>query len=199
MTEIEYSLKLPQTEILFNENEVTFSINFIKSRQPSVLYFKLHCFDKNKTKIHTYTSPRWVIDTEYRRRSRTFTIPDNVRDKTVYTQIELRPVGITSENPIYFGELMLNEGDDIGYHIPNENLPRTVGFVNNTYANLYNGDGNYLQVIRPQRDSFDTNKLTASTCTVLAPHLENESDIDDPVNIFYEFINQREQTIDVLR
>lgn len=199
MTEIEYSLKLPQTEILFNETEVTFSINYVKSRQVSVLYFKFHCFNRSKEKIWTYTSPRWVVDTEYRRRSHTFNLPLDIRDKTVYTQVELRPVGITSENPLYFAELMLNEGDDIGYHIPNENLERSVGFVNNAYVNLYSSNGNYLQVIRPKKDGFTTNQLSASTCTVLAPHLEDESDIDDPVNIFMEFLNQTDQSIDVLR
>lgn len=199
MNETEYHLKFPLTPILFTDEEITFSINYIKSRLTSVLYFKLHCYNRSETEIYTYTSPRWVIDTVYSRRSRTFTIPENILEQTYFTRIELVAVGITSENPLYFSECMLNEGDDIGYYSPNEHINYSVKFQNSRYVNLYNQDGNFLQVIRPQGDSIDTNKLLKSTCTVLAPHFFDEEDIDDPVNIFAEFINQTEQRIDVLR
>ena len=64
---------------------------------------------------------------------------------------------------------------------------------NSRYINLYNNDGNYLQVIRPMGDNLTTNVLTKSTCSVLAPHFHDEEDIDDPVNIFLEFINQNRE------
>ena len=197
--ETEYHLTFPLTPVLFDSNELTFSINHIKSRLTSVLYFRFKCYNQSKTLIHTYTSPRWVIDTVYKRRSRTFTIPQDIVDSTYYTQIELVAVGIDSENPLYFTECMLNEGDDIGYHTPKEHLELSVGFKNSRYVNLYNSDGTFLQVIRPQGDGITTNKLNKSTCTVLAPHFSNESNVDDPINIFLEFINQTEQRIDVLR
>lgn len=199
MTEIEYHLKLPKTPILFNEEEVTFSINHIKSRLTSVLYFNFYCYNKSDTKIYTYTSPRWVIDTTYQRRSRTFTLPSDVVDETAYTQVELVVIGITSENPLYFTECMLNEGEDIGYHQPHEQINRTIGLHNSRYVNLYDAEGNFLQIIRPQGDKLATNKIDKSTCTVLAPHFHDEEDIDDPINVFMEFINQTEQRIDVLR
>ena len=200
MTELEYHLKFPKTNIYFNNNELTFSINHIKSRLTSVLYFKLHCYDKTGTnEIHTYTSPRWVIDTEYKRRSTTFTIPQNKVDATAYTQIELIAIGITSENPLYFTECMLNEGEDIGYHKPSEQVQMNIGLHTSRYVNLYNPDGNFLQVIRPKGDKLSTNVIDKSTCTVLAPHFHDEEDIDDPINVFMEFINQTEQRIDVLR
>lgn len=206
MSEIEYHLKFPVTSILFTETTLTFSINHIKSRLTSILYFKLYCYSKHlnndsepDTLIYTYNSPRWVIDTEYKRRSLTFEIPEDIVDKTAYTQIELIAIGINSENPLYFTECMLNEGEDIGYHQPAEQIVRVVGLKNSRYINLYNNDGNYLQVIRPMGDNLTTNVLTKSTCSVLAPHFHDEEDIDDPVNIFLEFINQTEQRIDVLR
>lgn len=199
MSEIEYHLKFPRTQILFNEDEITFSINHIKSRLTSILYFLFYCYDKTGTKIYTYTSPRWVIDTEYSRRSHTFNIPTDIVDATAYTQVELVAIGITSENPLYFTECMLNEGEDIGYHQPQEQIVRTIGLHNSRYVNLYNADGNFLQVIRPQGDQMATNKIDKSTCTVLAPHFHDEEDIDDPINVFLEFINQTEQRIDVLR
>ena len=197
--ETEYHIKFPKTPTLFVSSVVTFSINNIMSRLTSVLYFKLHCYDKSDTEIYTYTSPRWVIDTDWRRRTHTFDLPNGVEEDIVYTQIELVAIGVTSLNPLYFTECMLNEGLDIGYHQPSEHRELTVGFVNSRYVNLYSQDGNFLQVIRPQGDRIETNKLLKSTCTVLAPHFQEESDIDDPVNIFMEFINQTEQRIDVLR
>lgn len=205
MSELEYLLKFPRTEILFNDTTVTFSINYIKSRLPSILYFKLHCFDKHGNTddaepIYTYVSSRWVIDTTYKRRSATFDIPSEVRDNTVFTQIELVAIGITSENPLYFLGCMLNEGEDIGYHTPHENVIMEVGLLNSRYVNLYNIDGEgYLQVIRPQGDNIFTNKLPASTCTVLAPHFSDDVNMDDPITVFLEFLNQTEQRIDVLR
>jgi len=199
MSETEYHLKFPKTQIRFESDEITFSINHIKSRLTSVLYFIFHCYDKTDTEIHTYVSPRWVIDTEYKRRTRTFTIPQTIVDRTLSTRIELVAIGINSENPLYFTECMLNEGEDIGYHIPHQQVNKTVGLLNSRYVNLYDKEGNFLQVIRPQGDRISTNKLDKSTCTVLAPHFFEESDIDDPINIFMEFINQTDQRIDVLR
>lgn len=197
--ETEYHFKFPKTPTTFITNTVTFSINHIKSRLLSVLYFKLHCYDKYSEEIYTYTSPRWVIDTDWRRRVRTFDLPNGVEEDIVYTQIELISIGVSSLNPLYFTECMLNEKGDIGYHQPSEHRELTVGFLNSRYVNLYSNDGNFLQVIRPQGDKIETNKLLKSTCTVIAPHLAEESDIDDPINIFMEFINQTEQRIDVLR
>lgn len=197
--ETEYHFKFPKTPTTFITSTVTFSINHIKSRLLSVLYFKLHCYDKHSEEIYTYTSPRWVIDTDWRRRVRTFDLPNGVEEDIVYTQIELISIGVSSLNPLYFTECMLNEGEDIGYHQPSEHRELTVGFLNSRYVNLYSNDGNFLQVIRPQGDKIETNKLLKSTCTVIAPHLAEESDIDDPINIFMEFINQTEQRIDVLR
>lgn len=199
MSETEYRLKFPKSPTQFITSTVTFSINNIKSRLTSVFYFKLHCYDKTDTEVYTYTSPRFVVDTEWRRRSHTFDLPNGIEEDIVYTQIELVFIGVTSENPLWFTECMLNENGDIGYHQPSEHRELDVGFLNSRYVNLYTANGNYLQVIRPQGDKIHTNILDKSTCTVLAPHFEDESDIDDPINIFMEFINQTEQRIDVLR
>ena len=218
MSETEYHIKFPKTPTFFFSSTATFSINHIKSRLTSVLYFKLHCYDKTGTnEIYTYVSPRWVINGDsvvdgvkkegWTRRVRTFEIPSREVDgKTrsytediVYTQIELIALGNDSENPLYFTECMLNEGEDIGYHQPSEHRELDVGFVNSRYVNLYNKNGDFMQVIRPQGDKISTNKLLKSTCTVIAPHFDDESDVDDPINVFMEFINQTEQRIDVLR
>ena len=199
MSEEEYHIKFPKIEADFSSTNLVFLINQIKSRLTSVLYFKCYFYNRQGTKIHTYTSPRWVIDTDWRRRVRTFYLPNGVEEDIVYTKIELIAIGVSSLNPLYFTECMLNEKGDIGYHQPSEHRELTVGFLNSRYVNLYSNDGNFLQVIRPQGDKIETNKLLKSTCTVIAPHLAEESDIDDPINIFMEFINQTEQRIDVLR
>ena len=200
MSEVEFQLKFPIQEISFNTTKLTFSINHIRSRLGSALYFKFICFNKNQEPIYTYTSPRWYIDTIYTRRANTFDIPQNIFDRTFYSQIVLVTIGIDSENPLYFTECMLNVGEDLGeYHQVNEEVIADIGLSKTSYANLYKKDGNYLQVIRPTGEKINTRKLNKSTCTVLAPHLVEESDIDEPTNIFLEFLHQREQRIDVLR
>ena len=200
MSEDEFHLKFPIQEITFNNSKLTFSINHIRSRLGSALYFKFICFNKNEEPIYTYTSPRWYMDTEYTRRFRTFDIPQDKFDRTFFSQIVLVTIGVDSENPLYFTECMLNVGDDLGeYYQVDEEVIADVKLSRNCYANLYKKDGNYLQVIRPVGDTINTRKLNKSTCTVLAPHFAEESDIDEPTNIFLEFIHQREQRIDVLR
>lgn len=200
MTETEYHLKFPATNRRFDEPELIFLINNVKCRLTSALYFILHCYDKYDVEVIKYTSPRWIIVDTYEKRSHNFKLP--FVDGIVKTQIELVALGINSENPLYFTECMLTETEgetDKDYCKPHQQISLDVGFQNNRYVNLYNKDGNYLQVIRPQGDGIVTNNLKASPITVIAPHLHDEEDIDDPINIFMEFINQTEQRIDVLR
>lgn len=205
--QIQYHLKFPVTQVLFSKTELTFSINKIKSRLPSVLYFILHCYDmetdedgKPVNEIYTYTSDRWVIGTVYEHRHTTFEIDSTLLDDFAYTQIELVTMGIDSENPLYFTECMLQEDEWEEYHTPNEVAQSWfVGFKTNTYANLYNNDGDYLQVIRPHKEAVHTDKLDKAEVTILAPHFEDDEDFDDDVAVFIEAMNQREQTIDVLR
>ena len=196
---IQTHLKFPKTNVQFMSNTLTFSIEHIKSRHPCVCYFILRCYDSSDEKIYSYTSPRWVINDEYEKKSRTFTISDTVYEEVAYTQLELIFIGVTSENPVWFTELMFYEGEDKPYSIPHMQVKADVQFVKTRYANLYDSNDNYLQVIRPNGEPFRTDCLTKSGCTVIAPYLENETDIDDPVNVFMEFVNQVEQTIDVLR
>ena len=200
--EEEYHILFPKLQVNFSQRNLYFLINKIKSRLTSVLYFKLHCYDSSNQEIYTYVSPRWAIDTEYRTRKRQFDLSEDVYNQVAYTQIELITIGITSENPLYFTECMLSEygATDMDYHLPNEAFKEVkIRFLNSRYINLYDGDGNFLQIIRPNGEKITTNTIAKSTCTVLAPHLSDESDIDDPTNVFLEFINQKEQTIDVLR
>ncbi len=160
----------------------------------------MDCYDNTDTLIHTYRSSRWIITPQYTHKEHTFQLPQEIVDSTVSYQIILITSKISSENPLYFNQVMLNEGEYTEYHIPNdEKVSWMVKFNNNSYDNLYNKNGTYLQVIRPQKDKFLTNLLTKSNCTILAPHLFDEPSTDNPVNIFLEFVNQSEQRIDVLR
>lgn len=200
--EEEYHIKFPKIQINFTKPQLTFLINNIKSRHLSTLFFKMHCYNRKDEKVYTYTSPRWVIDTEYKQRKRFFELSDDIYESILYVQIELISIGNSSENPLYFTECMLCEydGDNPEYHEPQEVIKDVkVGFLNSRYVNLYTEEGNYMQVIRPTGKDITTNTITKDTCTVLAPHLDDESDIDDPINVFMEFINQTEQRIDVLR
>ena len=197
---VDYHLLLPKITIGFGMNDLTFSINKIRSRKPSVLYFRFHCFNMSEELIYTYNSSRWVIGTVYEHREEEFSLTDEVIEATTYAQIELVLLGVDSENPLYFTEVMLQNGDFKEYHQPSEvatSLP--IKFNNNTYANLYKDDGDYLQVIRPNKEPLHTNMLDKSKITILAPHFDDDKDFDDDVAVFIEAMNQREQTIDVLR
>ena len=218
--QIQYHILFPKTQIQFSRNDLTFSIDHIKSRKPSVLYFHLHCFDidgdlikiDNNNKIidktsegyddgyTVYTSDRWVIGTVYEHRHSPIELSDEIIENTVYTQIEIITMGIDSENPLYFNKAMLQEGEFKEYHMPSEiETELLVGFHNNVYANLYKDDGDYLQVIRPNREAIHTNMIDKGEYTILAPHFDDDVDFDDDVAVFIEAMNQREQTIDVLR
>ena len=164
-----------------------------------------------------YTSPRTVVGTAYGDEPsfiESFTIPTSyvmnnktrdVLEDTIYYMVEIRTLGVDSENPMYFNKLMLQEGDINkynGYHDPQEMTnSHSIELVDggNMYANLYDLEGNYLQVIRPNRESFNTNNLNKADYTILAPHFEVEDDVDNHVSVFLEAMNQTEQRIDVLR
>lgn len=231
---IEYRLKLPLQRKSFDENDLTFSINHIRSRRPSIMYFMLHLYDMSCVRSvdeetgeyqysgeilvddkPVYTSNRTVIGTSYGDEPSyvdSFTIPStyivdgksrNILEDTVYFMVEICTLGIDSENPLYFNQLMLQEGLEYnGYHEPQEmdkQNSHTIEFPSNLYANLYDYDGNYLQVIRPTKESINTNNLNKAQYTILAPHFDEEDSVDDHVAVFLEAMNQTEQRIDVLR
>lgn len=223
---MEYKLKLPLQRRLFDDTTLTFTINHIRSRRPSVMYFKFHCYGIECTKqiieetgevwytdeIYlegtenpVYTSPRTVIGTAYGNEpsyTHTFPIPDVIED-TVYCMVEIILLGIDSENPLYFNQLMLQEGNQFnGYHDPLEMDKmnnHTIELLDSLYANLYDLDGNYLQVIRPNKEHFNTNSLLGAKHTILAPHFAEENEVDSHVAVYLEAMNQTEQKIDVLR
>lgn len=198
--EEEYHIKFPKTKVNWMDTELTFSINHVKSRELTTLYYCFKLYDDEDNVVYNYESDRWIIDSKYRHKEDTFTIPQEVLDISTDYQITLITVGTSSENPLQFNEVMLQEGAFTSYHTPQERaVDWEVKFNKNSFANLYTDDGVSLQVIRPLRDSFFTNKLTKSECTVLAPHLYDEKPIDNPNSVFLEFINQKEQRIDILR
>ena len=198
--EEEYLIKLPVTDADFLDNSLSFSIEHMKSRMTSTVYFSIDFFDMADELIYTYKSTRWVVDSTYSSYHLNFDIPVRVADNSSKFQLTLIASGITSENPLFLTGLMFREGDYDGYHSPSEEITDALIKLNkSSYANLYSTDGSYLQVIRPSRTTFHTNKLDKCTATVLAPHIENESDLDDPVALFLEFINMTDQRIDVLR
>ncbi|WP_409200626.1 hypothetical protein [Methanobrevibacter sp. DSM 116169] len=96
---------------------------------------------------------------------------------------------------------MLNEGETVPYKKPHDEVGETnVGFINNFYT-LYhfNGLKGNLQIIRPNYDKLTTKNLLKSKCTVLAPHLDNDLEPDYHENIGLEYMNMKDQTIELVR
>lgn len=209
--QLEYHLNFPRFEANFNvttTDTFTFSIGNIRSRLPSVIYFKTYFEDLYKETIHTYTSPRWVVGNPIDKDGtelfdfykQTFEVPQDIVDDTTFIRMEMVALGIDSENPLYFNRLMFQEGEYTEYHSPSEVVDEyNVAFPNMNYANFYDADGNYLQIIRPNRQPITTKLLKRDDYTILAPHFEDELRIDDDVSVFLEVMNQTEQSIDVLR
>lgn len=200
MSEIEYKIEFAKQGINFNDNTLTLSVEHMKSRTLSTVYFKFRLYDMDDNLIHTYVSDRWVIDNTYSTYYTTFTLDEKIVRESSYYKIEFYTDLITSENPLYFNGVMLKEGEHDDYHKPSDRKENMdVEFNKSSYANLYGDNGIYLQVIRPKHDKITTSTLYGSSCTVLAPHILDESKYDDPVDLFLEFINQTDQRIDVLR
>ena len=207
VTQTDNGYEVNPFQIRLNNNELTFMIENIKSRNPCIVYFKFYGYNHRKTLIGEYTSSKWVITREYSKQYETFEInfaqiPNSDKYYTVDDldnfYMDLFIVGVDSENPIYFNHLQLNEGEVKEYHTPNEEVKDVkVGFEENKYINLYGGDDTYLQIIRPVGEDISTSQLTPSQTTIIAPHLPEESTFDDPISIFYEFMYMNEQIIGV--
>lgn len=185
----------------FSQNTLTFSIEKIKSKT-GVIAVKpiLEFYDTSKDLV-TSENGLFIVGASYRPYSFEFTLSQTDMEYIAYYRLILEIDGVTTENPLAFNHIQLSEGSVTDYHQPEQDLPKsTIRFANNFYANLYtSNDDSYLQVIRPYYTNMDTETLTKSKVTVLAPHLKNEDDIDDPSNIGLEFMNQTDQTIEILR
>ena len=220
MSQEEIYIKFPKIKAQFNEGINTFVINQMKCRTVSVVYMILHCYNLNDEEILTdcepyYIGERWVVDetwSSYIEEIQVLDdsettptgkyIPKDIALRIKDIQIELVLINVDDDNPLYFTECMfLNKEYDPteGYHAPEEAvIEASVEFVNNSYANLYNRNGDYLQVMRPaDKASFLTTKLTKNECTVLAPHIVGEDKVDKPENLFLEFLYQTEQTVNI--
>ena len=203
----QYYVKTPFIEKNFDENELTFSINHIRSRRPSVIYAALYFYgwqlDEDgvpSNEIGQVTTDRMVIGTIYSHEEVKIEVSDEIISDCAYYRLELVTMGIDSENPLYFTEVMLQEGDYSEYHSPSEVIEETkIGFINNWYVNMYKDDGDYLQVIRPSKSEFTNRTLQKCDLTILAPHFSDDAEFNDDIAVFMEAINQTDQTIDVLR
>lgn len=196
-------ITLPKKHIVknFTNTKLTFTIGKMRSRGVCIVKPILKLYNLNKTQIKEYSGKQWVVANNYKEYTQSYTMTEDELYDTAYVQIVLEVKGITSNYPIYFNNLILNEGDYTSYHQPDESLDEmTVYFVNNFFTNLYrNNSDSYLEVIRPNYDNFTTEVLKKSKCTVLAPHLMNEDSVDSSENLSLEYMNMSDQVIEILR
>lgn len=198
-----FHLTFPKVQKNFDATLLSFSIGNIKSRVSSVAQIKLHCYNYQGTEILVNSNPvhvgkRFVVTSEYQEHVETISLTANQLSNTYEFEVELILFGITSENPCWFNEVMLEVGEHEMYHKPAEAIDETdVVFKNNNYAVLYNLEGEGLQVIRPTHDPITTKDISRSKYTILAPHLDNEPVMDNPSRLMMEFINQTEQYIQI--
>ena len=203
---MERQFKIKSQKFLHNiqGNILTFVIDQMKCRTLSVVYFKLHAYDIHGDEILVnndalYVGKRWIVSEQFQTYYETFEISTEQIRQIKDLEVELVMIKVTSNNPVSFTGVRLANGEYDGIHRVSdvENLVHSIEFLNSGYANLYSEIEDYLQVIRPTKTPFTTKQLTRSKYTVLAPHLAGESALDNPTNLFVEFINQHEQETNI--
>lgn len=205
MVQVEYHVWFQQIDNNINDENLTFVVNHMKSRITSVVYFVLHCYDINGTEIKVakkpaYVGKRWVVDATYSKYVEKFQLSSRVLEKTSKVQVELVAINVDDNNPLYFNQCMLTDRDFVEYHKTDEAMEiAQISLIKNGYVNLYmNKTDNYLQIMRPSKKSFSTKTLSANDITVIAPHIPNEPQADEPTNLFIEFLNQTEQNTNIV-
>lgn len=196
-----YNVKSTYIKRNFTNRKLSYLIDNIRCNDIMLIKPFIEVYTTGKTLINTYYSNWKVIGSEYQPLSTTFNINSNEMSRIGYYKVGFLLDGATLHNKLYFNHLQLAEGTVNKYHQPESTIPKTsIKLINNFYVNLYQSTtDNYLQVIRPYYNNFDTETLTKSKVTVLAPHLANEDDIDSPQNIGLEFMNASDQVIEILR
>lgn len=185
----------------FTNPKITLSVGNMKSDDLLMVRPIIRLYTSGKAYLTQYAGAWWVVNKNYLQKARTFNINQETLNKTAYYKIVFVVDGMTPRNRFYFNHVQLSEGSTTDYHPPEEDIPKsTIQFTTNFYANLYTStEENYLQVIRPYYNNIDTETITKSKATVLAPHLMNEDYYDSPANIGLEFMNSTDQVIEILR
>lgn len=203
--QVEYHILFPKIQKALDTNILSFSIEHMKCNSISIVYYVLHCYDLQGNEILIENKPyhigkRWIVQDTYK----SFVDETELNETQLHNihkmQVELVMININDNNPLYFNHIMLqNKPYDGSFHTPDEAVEENnIGFNKNRYVNLYtNSSENYLQIIRPTGKLITTKKLVADEYTVLAPHLENEAEIDNPTNLLMEFYNQYDQDTNI--
>lgn len=203
---MERQFKIKSQKFLHNikGNILTFSIDKMKCRTISVVYFKLHAYDIHDEEILVnndalYIGRRWIVSEQFHTFYETFTISEEHLRKIKNMEIELVMIRVNANNPLTFTGVRLANDEYDGVHrvSDEENVIHSIEFLNSGYVNLYSEVDDYLQVIRPTKTPFTTKQLTRCKYTVLAPHLVGETALDNPTNLFIEFLNQHEQETNI--
>ena len=204
---MERQFKIKSQKFLHNikENTLTFIIDQMKCRTLAIVYFKLHAYDIHDDEILVnddalYVGRRWIVSEQFQTYYETFEISTEQIRQIKNLQVELVMIRVNANNPLSFTGVRLANGGYDGIHRVSdvENIVHSIEFLDSGYANLYSEEvEDYLQVIRPTKTPFTTKQLTRCKYTVLAPHLVGESALDNPTNLFIEFLEQHEQETNI--
>lgn len=196
-----YNVKSNFIKRNFSYNKLSFLMDNVKCNDIMLIRPYIEVYTTGKSLISTHYANWKMVGSEYQPVISSFVIEANKINRIGYYKVGFLIDGLSLHNKLYFNHLQLAESYVDKYHQPESSIPKTsIKLINNFYVNLYQSTtDNYLQVIRPYYNNFDTETLTKSKVTVLAPHLANEDDIDSPQNIGLEFMNASDQVIEILR
>lgn len=195
-------LSLPaQVPVSLGSGDLTFVIEHIRSEsEPVICYVNFNGYNRSDSLVYSKPINFHVVTSVYDSIVESFTVPkDNVNNIVSYT-MDLCFIGVTGVNPVYLNHLMLTDEEFIEYHEPDEVIKEvSVGFNKLRYVNLYKNSEDFIQVIRPYGDDFTTRELKPCKQTVLVPHIDGESELDNSVNVFYEFMLMNEESINIIK
>lgn len=171
--------------------------------KPVVMQACLEIYDINKELIHTIKDLPFIVTGKYHSHNIIFDTPTKGHYFTIiFNFVSLLPSD--SVTRVLFNRLLYADGNynHVEYNEPSGHLhEQSIHFIDNFYAELHKKDNTYLQVMRPNYDSITTEKLTQSKKSILAPHLAKTSEdlVDTSEKLCLEYINQKEQTVDLLK
>lgn len=188
-----------------SDDTLTFAIDQMKCRTLAVVYFKIHAYDMNDDELLVngdalYVSKRWVVSGEFHTFFETFTLDSKLSRLIKELSVELCMIRVGINNPLTFTGVRLMNGEYDGVHHESSeaDIIHTIEFPNNPYVNLYSSNTtDYLQIIRPYKNLITTSEIKRDKCTILAPHIAGEDNIDNPSNLILEVMNQEEQETNI--
>ena len=184
----------------FDDGGFTFTLGNVKSKNICILTPTVEFFTYDKTSLGEFDFTPIVSDNVYKRADVFQEIPTDTIKEAYFFKVYMYVDNLENNSQLKMNRIMFVNGFSTEYQATNSLLDNVeISFNNSFYALMYYKNGTYLQVLRPYYDKYTSKQITASKCTVLIPHIINEQKEDSESSIGLEYMNMKDQTIEILR